>query len=162
MVIAELGVYRGEFSRELIEAGIFELYLVDIWQGMATSADKDGVNNTEEWNMFGTYLNLLFKYSTFQNIYLIRGRGADFLRNIPDNTLDCVYLDSDHSYPTVIEEIMLAKDKVRPGGWITGHDYVNICPGVIQAVDEFINKMGYEIEYISEDGCPSWYIKNEK
>lgn len=162
MVIAEFGVYEGDFSRELLEyAEPLNLYLVDIWTGATSSADKDGTNNTQNWDMFGTYVKLCDELH-FPNITIIRGRSEDFLTRIEDDSLDCVYIDSDHSYETTIQELRLSIPKVKQGGWITGHDYVYLAPGVIQAVDEFIKETGYKIEYMSEDGCPSFYIINNK
>ena len=162
MVIAELGVYEGDFSRELLECKPKVLLLVDIWTGTCTSADRNGKNNTVNFDMFGTYLSLLFIFSPNIHTHIIRGRSDDFLTRIPDDYLDCVYIDSDHSYETTIQELRLSVPKVKKGGWITGHDYVYLCPGVIQAVDEFIKETGYKIEYLSEDGCPSYYIINNK
>lgn len=49
----------------------------------------------------------------------------DFLSNVKDMQLDFLYLDGDHSYKTVKEEIQLLWDSVRPGGVLAGHDYCN-------------------------------------
>ena len=162
MVIAELGVYEGDFSNELLECKPAFLWLVDIWEGACSSADKNGTNNTQNWDMFGTYLKLVDSFHYLENVCVIRGRSVDFLTRLPDDYLDCVYIDSDHSYETTIQELRLSIPKVVKGGWITGHDYVHLAPGVIQAVDEFIIETGYKIEYMSEDGCPSFYIINDK
>ena len=162
MIIAELGVYEGDFSRELLGCKPSFLWLVDIWEGTCTSADKDGRNNTQNMDMFATYLNLLLYFRGLKNISIIRGRSVDFLTRLPDDYLDCVYIDSDHSYETTIQELRLSVPKVKKGGWITGHDYVDLAPGVIQAVDEFLIETNYKIEYMSEDGCPSFYIINNK
>jgi hypothetical protein len=160
MIIAELGVYQGDFSRELLNYTKF-LYLVDIWTGVTTSADRDGKNNSIDWDIFKTYINLCHEFVD-KPVMLIRGASSNFLNALPDNSLDCVYIDSDHSYYTVMQELELSIPKVKKGGWITGHDYVYLTPGVIRAVDEFISKTGYKFEYMSEDGCPSWFIINNK
>jgi len=94
MVIAELGVYRGEFSQELLSVNTYHLYLVDIWTGATSSADKDGKNNSQEWDMFNVYLNILLTFDCDVST-VIRGRSADFLTRIADDYLDCVYIDSE-------------------------------------------------------------------
>jgi hypothetical protein len=160
--MAELGVYEGEFSREILTTKPAIMYLVDIWQDAASSADKDGTNNTQNWDMFKTYMNLVDQFASNPKVKVIRGRSADFLTRMPDNSLDLVYIDSDHSYETTKEELRLSIPKVKAGGWISGHDYVYLAPGVIQAVDEFLKQTGYKFEYITEDGCPSWFIINNK
>lgn len=65
-----------------------------------------------------------------------------------------------HNYNNALNWIL--KFGKKPYIWITGHDYVDLAPGVIKAVDEFIKVTGYKIEYMSEDGCPSYYIINNK
>jgi hypothetical protein len=161
MVIAELGVYEGDFSRELWECEPLNLFMVDIWTGATSSADRDGKNNTQNFDMLQTYIYLLIEFD-YPNTQVVRCKSVEFLSKIEDDYLDCVYIDSDHSYETTIQELRLSIPKVKKGGWITGHDYVYLALGVIQAVDEFIKETGYTIEYMSEDGCPSYYIINDK
>jgi hypothetical protein len=58
------------------------------------------------------------------------------------------------------DELNLSLDKVKRGGWITGHDY-NVIE-VQTAVDSFCQLHDLKINYLSEDGNPSFYIKNLK
>ncbi len=39
-----------------------------------------------------------------------------------DHSLDFVYVDADHSYASVVEDITAWKNKVKQGGFIAGHD----------------------------------------
>lgn len=55
---------------------------------------------------------------------------------IPDGSLDFVFIDADHGYASVREDIQHWTPKVRTGGWLGGHDYNRKWPGVVQAVDE--------------------------
>jgi hypothetical protein len=63
-------------------------------------------------------------------------------RRIPDKSLDCVFIDADHSYLAVVADIDAWLPKVRPGGILSGHDYNNTAKygnrfkGVDRAVDE--------------------------
>lgn len=60
--------------------------------------------------------------------------GAD---RVADRELDFVFIDADHGYEAVKEDIALWKPKVRAGGWLGGHDYhARKFPGVVQAVNE--------------------------
>jgi hypothetical protein len=65
-------------------------------------------------------------------------------RAIPDGTLDFVYLDARHDYASVVEDIGLWYPKVKPGGVLSGHDYMeqekigDTLFGVKRAVDEFV------------------------
>jgi hypothetical protein len=42
---------------------------------------------------------------------------------VPDNHFDFVFIDADHSYNAVKQDITDWLPKVKPGGWLCGHDY---------------------------------------
>jgi hypothetical protein len=52
-----------------------------------------------------------------------------------------VFIDGDHDYEQVIEDIRNAAKIISPGGLLCGHDYKNM-PGVTLAVDEFAKEIG--------------------
>ena len=61
---------------------------------------------------------------------------------VPDGSLDLVFLDADHSYEGVKADLAAWAPKVKPGGWIGGHDFRNADPaydfsGVERAVLEW-------------------------
>lgn len=68
----------------------------------------------------------------------------------PDASLDLVFLDADHSYQGVMADLQAWLPKVKPGGWIGGHDYRNPDPafrfGVTRAVDEWTAATGRAVE----------------
>ena len=75
---------------------------------------------------------------------------------IKDETFDLVFIDADHSYGGVKEDIAAWMPKVKPGGWLGGHDYRNIDPrfgGVDQAVNEAFPD-GVEV-----DKNYTWWVK---
>jgi Methyltransferase domain len=58
---------------------------------------------------------------------------------VPDGSLDFVFIDADHSYEGCKADIQAWLPKLKPSGFISGHDYDNTdfpCFGVKQAVDE--------------------------
>lgn len=57
-------------------------------------------------------------------------------RFVPDGWADFVFIDAAHSYHAVKADIEAWKPKVREGGWLGGHDYHDVFPGVKRAVDE--------------------------
>lgn len=60
--------------------------------------------------------------------------------------LDFIYIDGDHSYEGAKRDIVMGFEKVKKGGLVSGHDYNNIHPGVIKAVDEFVKENNYQIK----------------
>lgn len=64
-------------------------------------------------------------------------------KTIPDWSVDAVYIDSDHHYEFTRDEISRWLPKVRKGGIIAGHDYIDRPKfgfGVIRAVNEAFGK----------------------
>lgn len=55
-----------------------------------------------------------------------------------NESIDVVYIDGDHSYEGVKEDIKLYYPKLKHGGFLCGHDYSAPWPSIIQAVDEFV------------------------
>jgi hypothetical protein len=59
-----------------------------------------------------------------------------------DSELDVVYIDGDHAYASVIDDIESWYPKLRCKGFLCGHDYrppreKATFPGVVEAVEEF-------------------------
>ena len=55
---------------------------------------------------------------------------------VADRSLDFVFIDADHTEEGAAADIAEWTSKVRPGGWVGGHDYnVKTFPGVVAAVD---------------------------
>jgi len=96
----------------------------------------------------------------------------DALEDIPDESLDFVYIDGNHSLPYITQDIYEWNRKVRVGGIISGHDYfisshnpywIRICH-VKYAVDACAKIFEVKNLYIlNKDRHPSWmWIKDEK
>jgi hypothetical protein len=151
---AEVGVFRGDYSEVLIEAipGLF-LYCIDPWRPF-------------EANRSSRNLERHFRETTERlsncNVKIIRKTSADALADIPDGSLDFVYIDAIHDYENALHDIAQWSKKVRIGGIVSGHDYCCIDKrgkiyGVIQAVDEYIKANNIDLFVTGEDDTPSFY-----
>jgi cephalosporin hydroxylase len=70
---------------------------------------------------------------------------------------DLVFIDADHSYEAVKEDIAMYSRVIREGGTLSGHDYnPEGFPGVCQAVNEFAKENDLKVEL--HDGYV-WSIK---
>ena len=105
-----------------------------------------------------------------QDFTLIEKFSEDAARDIPDNSLDFAYIDADHSYDFVMQDIILWGRKVKKGGILSGHDYFynKDRPGrrakVTQAVDDYTRVHGINFYITNEDHYekrgdfyPSWF-----
>jgi hypothetical protein len=159
--MAEIGVFKGEFSQQILDiCHPSLLYLVDLFSGRTSSGDKDG-NNIQEADMDVEYEMISRRYEKNPHVNLIKSSSHFFLEASPSESIEIVYIDADHSYESVSRELALCRDRVTDGGYICGHDYVNQW-GVKRAVDEFCESEGLEIEYLTEDIYPSYCIINRK
>jgi hypothetical protein len=74
-----------------------------------------------------------------------------------------VYIDAQHHYDAVKQDIHLWYPKVKGGGVISGHDYLDGklasgLYGVKKAVDEFVAQNDLRLILSQEDDYPSWFI----
>ena len=87
---------------------------------------------------------------------MIRKSSFDAVNDFEDESIDIVFIDANHSYESVKNDIDLWLPKVKTGGVLSGHDYSISFFGVIQAVNE---KMGTDNIVVKSDA--TWfYYKN--
>ncbi len=67
----------------------------------------------------------------------LRMKSLPAAKRFEDGSVFFVFIDADHRYEAVKDDIAAWLPKIRPGGIIAGHDYyATDWPGVAQAVDE--------------------------
>lgn len=159
---AEIGVQRGIFSKSILSNWPNgHLTLVDAWENMASSEYRDisNVSNKDHLdNLEITYQNVKDYIGRYT---IIKGYSNIVHKQFDDHYFDLVYLDANHKYESVYEDISLWLSKVRPGGYICGHDYLDgDLPegkfGVKSAVNDFFKRSP---DFITNEPWPSWFIK---
>lgn len=73
--------------------------------------------------------------------HLIKSFSLEVAPSLENESLDFVFIDANHEYGFVKQDLEAWFPKVRCGGLICGHDYQS-WPGVRQAVDEFSLQRG--------------------
>ena len=166
--ICEVGVFLGEFANYLLSLQPKQLILIDPWEGVCQSGDCDG-NNVKVAHLPNAYINILSQTQSLPQVMVCRGRSGELLPVFKDGSFDMVYLDGDHSYEGMRADLPLAWAKVKPGGWLMGHDY-EMNPkkaktmydfGVKKAVEEFLAAHQLKIHALAMDGCVSFAIMKE-
>ena len=145
--IVEVGTWLGQSAAflavELINNGnsdniIFDC--VDTWEGSSEHLNKDGKiefdwvdvdqlgNITFEENYVMTSDELYDKF--LSNIEPVRHiinpikmKSVDAAKLYDDGSLDLVFIDAGHEFDHVVADIKAWLPKVRPYGFIAGHDY---------------------------------------
>lgn len=160
-VCAEVGVFCGEFSRIIWEnASPKKLHLIDIWADISAdgewcTTDESALNNMIEVSK--TFREMI----KAGKIELHQGRSANVLSLFPAEYFDWVYIDADHSYDGVMLDLLAAEPKIKPGGFLAGHDFAtpeqgpslrHYYPGVARAVEYFCRQRGWQLICLSKQG----------
>ncbi len=179
----EVGVQKGILAKKSLDIwkSCTEYKLVDLWgkeegygePGTDTAADKDAHLKEARGRMQ--------KWTDAGIVEFFVMRSTDAVKHFADNHFDYIYLDARHDYCAVKEDIEHYWPKLRPGGIMGGHDYIDAqyaidklgpaedwskcedgsvhLEAVRGAVDEFRQKQGSLEVYTSHEDFPSWYIQ---
>ena len=142
----EIGVAQGNNSESILEhLNIERLYLIDIW---------DNDDNKWLWSQH-SYKIVQKKFKNDLRIIIKKDFSKNAVKEIQDNSLDFIYIDGNHGYENVYQDISLWFSKLKVNGIIAGHDICLI--GVRNAVSDFcsINNIKFIIE------IPDWYFIKE-
>jgi hypothetical protein len=157
---AEIGVFKGKFTERFCQAG-HKMYAIDPWVGYFGAGKTEQKQDKQERN-YEYSKNLLSNY----DCVVIRESSTDAIRRFKNNSLDFVYIDGNHMFKYIAADIVDWWSKVRPGGVISGHDYINSGPqanNVIIQVKAIVDAYAelYDLDfYITEEIVPSWmFIK---
>jgi predicted O-methyltransferase YrrM len=133
--VVEVGSFSGVSSR-VLSMHCKTLYCVDPYSWKETK---------EAEQMFDAML------PEYPNIKKIQMFGSEATFFFGDHSLDLVYIDADHTYEAVVADINDWKAKIKPGGYIAGHDFY--MDEVARAVRDCL---GEPLELFSDS---SWIIK---
>jgi len=155
----ELGVYECHFSKLIIEeTEPIQLSLVDAFHEEPGTGES-GMYINHDLNQ--NYANELVRqiHSTTSNINMdvVQGLSKNVVDRFEDESLDWVYIDASHYEEDVKFDLDTWSKKVKPGGYVCGHDYpnpllgkeYNVNGGVESAVDDYCKKNNYNIDYIT-------------
>jgi len=155
--ILELGVGFGRGTWTMLDAmtDTMSLYIidsfnavdtVDLWEnyfetGSPVTLSRENIleygNMTKIYNHYEIFLHNICQHTRYSQIQAIHAISSDeYIASNFKNDFDLVFLDGEHSYEAVKQELEYFKNS----GIISGHDYnIETWPGVIQAVTEFLD-----------------------
>jgi len=161
-VIAELGCAEGNFSLDLLKAGAGHLFMVDNWAKIeGVTGDGNFDNEWHEENFYKAWNKIKSFSESFENVTILKGLTTNMANKVQDNSLDILYLDAGHFYDAVFADLKAWYPKVKTGGIIAGHDYLNKAYGVFNAVADFVKKEKeiYVIPENNTDDAGFWFQK---
>ncbi len=141
---AEIGVFTGALSCQLLTRPDLALYLVDSWTTVEQASDyaqsgdfHAGLSQADQDGYFASTLRAVAPFGPRAKV--LRMDSKEAANCVPDHSLDFVFIDADHSYEGCKADIQAWLPKLKPNGFISGHDYDHPeYPhfGVKRAVDE--------------------------
>lgn len=135
---AELGVHEG----------VTHFHLLDTCPNLTMiGVDRYKGNQEKYWEAFSAKKETYGIRSRFYRMPTVHAAAE-----VGNGELDFVFIDADHQYRAVIEDIRAWSPKVRKGGYVTGHDCES--PGVKKALIEFFGEDGYQT---AQDEV--WYVQ---
>lgn len=166
----EIGVLQGRFSAQLLEGAEPELlHLVDAWAPVDGNLDESRVGGKEDHNAnYVAAIKRVKEHVRRGRVKIHLGFTTEVLPTFPDHSFDWVYLDANHTYEGVKQDLELILPKMKPGGIIAGHDYDDttvwanrIRCGVVQAVTEFCKEHDWHLKWVFADAFrnPSFWLE---
>jgi Methyltransferase domain len=147
-ICAEIGVHKGDFSERIISITRPQrLHLIDPWffEGDDTYAHAlyGRGRASSQADLDATFQSVQERFEheiRVGTVVINRQRSAVAAETFADEYFDWVYIDGNHLYEFVLNDLEQYWPKVKPRGFITGDDY-GIKGwwqhGVTRAVDEF-------------------------
>lgn len=161
---AEIGVWDGIYSEILCKniPGL-KLYSIDCWEPY--KGYRDHTLNHKAENAYEKAKERLLPFGAT----LIKKYSMDAVKDFADGSLDFVFIDGNHEYSFVRDDINAWTPKVRIGGIVSGHDYYHFPSGrggIIKAVNEYVAEHDIELRLTEWDKTnperderqPSWYF----
>jgi SAM-dependent methyltransferase len=158
---AEIGVAEGRFSAVMLKI-IPDLHLLGVDPWTPDGEDKRSL-------MIGKRLaderceqaNEL--YTRYPNSCTHRGTSMDVVQTFEKESLDFIYIDGNHTFDFVMQDLIEWSKRVRPGGIIAGHDYYRFrWAGVVDAVDIYTRMHRVHEWYITDERTPTFFwVKQE-
>lgn len=134
----ELGCFCGSSTQILHDTNCFKkLYCIDNFRWECSNVAEQIFDE---------------RFTNNNKIIKVKKNTFDAVNDFKYNSIDFIYIDADHSYESVKQDILNYYPKIKNGGIVAGHDYIEGWEGVIRAVNEIF---GEPIK-VFEDW--SWYI----
>lgn len=162
---AEIGVWKGQSSKLFCNSlNPQKLYLVDPWHSDGYHGSDQEVmefmQRHKKWaggdtkQAYNSYYDSLYQrvkkqFKDNPVVEVCRMNSTDWFNSFNGELLDWIYIDGDHSYEGVKNDLNNCLNVLKPNAVIIGDDYLWTKDvdkgGVKRAVNEFIEQTGYKL-----------------
>ncbi len=154
----EIGVAFGGHAESILENTLVrKLYGVDPYISFENYNDPMNLPQKEFDELYFQTLSRLSKFGSRYEHIRSTSKEASALFSCE---LDFIYIDAQHTYEGVWEDLCCWFAKIKTGGIIGGHDYGHInFPGVKKAIDQFFSRFDWEVNHLGEG---VWYVEKKE
>lgn len=158
----EVGSAYGGFARTVLSTWEGRrLFLVDPWTRQPAEVYKERTEHID----YEAHLQSCIRLARFDSrCKLVRAYSVQAAPRFKKNSLDFVYIDGNHCYEAVKEDLEAWHPKVKPGGLFAGHDFYDVTTSghyceVKKAVAEWMAEAGLEFKTTE---CTSWWSRKPR
>jgi len=145
--IAEIGCWQGRSTRVLADHSPGTVFAIDHFRGV-----PELLYELTDRPPYWLYKRFTMHLIDCENVVPIRLPSKEAARLLSSHRFDLVFIDGDHIYSAVKDDILYWKPLVAPGGILCGHDYQDAL-GVEQAVTELLPNAQIA------DGTSIWWVE---
>ena len=165
---AEIGVWKGAYSAAFCEANPqLHMLCVDPWVSYPAWLDtKNSLPPDEATRFMAEAYEIALARLTPLRCTIVREFSTIAAQQVPDRSLDFVYIDANHVRDAVYADLTCWTPKVKPGGFVAGHDF-RVFPNkptihVIEAVEAYTKAHAIDPWFVlAGDRTPSflWVVQ---
>jgi predicted O-methyltransferase YrrM len=144
---AEIGVDKGHYSEILcLQNPTAKVYAIDSWEGEYESHYEEAKKRLAPYNCI-----------------IIKSTSMEAVKKFKEGSLDFVYIDANHDYDHVKEDLEEWSKIVRTDGIVSGHDYGHYKHkdrnlGSKQAINEYVSKYNKKLFLVNRNFQTSWFF----
>jgi hypothetical protein len=155
--VAEVGVWQGDFSEEILRScRPTRLHLIDPWAYTTEFGERwyGGLKAKSQVDMDAIFTRVCDRFAECEQVRIHRCTSSSAAPLFPADYFDWVYVDGNHNYEFVLQDLQEFAAKIKPGGFLTGDDYLWESPDqpgdlpVQRAVEEFAAENQLQVEII--------------
>jgi len=163
---ALVGIFNGHFAEILRRDWKGDcLHCVDAWLTAKDDSKHIDKYNFPQWKCEHMHNEAHRRLDSFAGrINMCRMRPGDAAKLFEDESLSFVYIHDKHYFEAVWDNLEIWSRKVRPGGILAGHDYLDgMLPSgffeVKTAVDTWADRRSLKVYCTGEEVWRSWIIE---
>lgn len=156
-ITAEVGCGYGQHSKELLrDTNVVKHYMIDQYKYYDNDAFSDGIKNIQAdltiEQKFDDFCEMVKNEVTQygDRVEFIRKTSTDAAKSFNDESLDAIFVDANHAFKYVLEDLYAWWPKVKKGGFMAGDDYW--MEDVKRAVHFFETDKGLNVQFKIKEG----------